>query len=473
MPKIRVHERALAHLSRGLYRSPASAIRELVSNAWDANATKVSIDTNYPNFFQLAIEDNGDGFTRDDFENLMKGGIGNSEKRIGDKKLKYGRPTIGRLGIGMLGIAQICGSFIVTSSPAVGKPFRARVQLYDLAKAKMDEKDSSLIQDATTKLNNESIPSKIVEVGTYEFEDVDANRMSRGTRIIADDVTPTFTQAFQESLTLKAFKPVPLEWRPAVTRVLSKIHSLQLLGDYWRLLWELAAACPIPYIAPDALPRSVIKDINAALEAYKFSVFVDGRQLFKPVYLKANPGGYTTKIIDRETKKVYGRPLTFSGYIVIQEGKQIMPDELRGIMVRIKNIGIGYYDPSMLDYRNNEGPRSRWVTGEIFVEEGLEDALNIDRDSFNRFHPEFRALQSHVHEVLQKEVFPDVYRNIEVRSVQRRQEKSGKREKVLREVVRSGEERSVKFSRKASTDEDVKKMSIHLQSGIATTWKSL
>jgi hypothetical protein len=33
MPKIIVHEKALAHLSRGLYRSPASALRELVSNA--------------------------------------------------------------------------------------------------------------------------------------------------------------------------------------------------------------------------------------------------------------------------------------------------------------------------------------------------------------------------------------------------------------------------------------------------------
>ena len=62
MPKIRVHEKALAHLSRGLYRSPASALRELVSNGWDANATTVRITTNYPNFFQLSVEDNGDGF---------------------------------------------------------------------------------------------------------------------------------------------------------------------------------------------------------------------------------------------------------------------------------------------------------------------------------------------------------------------------------------------------------------------------
>src|ERR1700685_2974721 len=107
MPKIRVHERALAHLSRGLYRSPASALRELVSNAWDANATTVYVETNYPKFHRLSVEDNGDGFGRDDFESLMRGGIGNSDKRVESLSLRYGRPTIGRLGIGMLGIAQI------------------------------------------------------------------------------------------------------------------------------------------------------------------------------------------------------------------------------------------------------------------------------------------------------------------------------------------------------------------------------
>lgn len=79
--KIRVHEKALAHLSRGLYRSPASALRELVSNAWDANARTVRITTDYPRFLQVAVEDNGDGFSKDEFERLMSGNIGNSEKR--------------------------------------------------------------------------------------------------------------------------------------------------------------------------------------------------------------------------------------------------------------------------------------------------------------------------------------------------------------------------------------------------------
>jgi hypothetical protein len=452
MPKIRVHERALAHLSRGLYRSPASALRELVSNAWDANATRVEIDTNYPHFFQLSISDNGDGFTREDFESLMSGGIGNSQKRTEDEPLKYGRPTIGRLGIGMLGIAQICGSFVVTSAPKSGKAFKARVNLYDLAKEKMDEKESDLVHDATTNLDGETIPGKIVDVGTYEFEKLDADVPSRGTRILVDDVTPVFTLAFTESLTLDEYKPMPREWRQAVVRVLNKAPSLQVLGDYWRLLWELSAACPIPYLANDALPKGIVKERNIKLESYKFGLFVDGRQLFKPVLLRGNPGGYTTTPIDPEPMKVYGKTLSFGGYIAVQEGLQLKPDELRGILIRIKNVGIGYYDQSMLDYRFNEGPRTRWLTGEIYVDQGLEDALNVDRDSFNRFHPEFRALQSHIHSVLRDEVFPAVYKNIDVRSKERKSKISTKRGGLVKSVVQDHDDRSVRIVRAATTE---------------------
>lgn len=329
------------------------------------------------------------------------------------------------------------------------------MKLYDLAKAKMDEPHSDLVHDAVTDLEGEKIKGKIVEVGLYDFdEEFDGKRYSRGTRIIADDVIPTFIYTFQDSLKGPGFKPVPMEWRPAVTKVLRNSNSLQLLGDYWRLLWELSASCPLPYLADDAIPRGAVKELNAELKSYNFSLIVDGRELFKPVYLKGNEGGYTTKLIPKTTIEVYGNDLTFSGYISVQEGKQLKPDELRGIMVRIKNVGIGYYDPSMLDFRINQGPRSRWVTGELFVDAGLEDALNIDRDSFNKFHPEFRALQMAVHEVLQRDVFPEVYEKIEQRSKARREEKVVHRDVVLKSTLRELEPRPIKITRRSGTAEE-------------------
>ena len=439
MPKIRVHEKALAHLSRGLYRSPASALRELVSNGWDANATTVRITTNYPNFFQLSVEDNGDGFSADEFVRLMSGGIGNSEKRPQQRVLVNNRPVIGRLGIGMLGIAQICGAFTITSKMADGSGFRARVHLYDLLKQKLDRDDPSVVT------------AQEVDVGTYDFEkDFDLSRARRGTSIVADDVHPTFVRAFQQSLEAPKFKQPPQDWRKAL-KIFSSVYTLQELGDYWRLLWELSASCPVPYVSATAVPNKLIADDQRKLESYNFKVIVDGLELRKPVWLRGNPGGYTTRSIPEETLTPYGNTVCFHGYIAVQEGSQLHPDELRGLLVRIKNVAIGYYDPSMLDYRYNEGPRSRWLTGEIFVSEGLEDALNIDRDSFNRFHPQFRAIQEYVHKVLHDQVFPAVYRQIDVRSTARATTRRIARRSHLSKVLSSASSLPVKVKQSGSS----------------------
>ena len=359
----------------------------------------VQVQTNYPNFYQIVVDDNGDGFPKEEFVRLMAGNIGNSQKRPKEVPLINGRPTIGRLGIGMLGIAQICGSFKVSSKPKDGEPFTARIRLYDLLRERVDAEDPELFKERTAIAEVNELPDaqeKVteVDVGEYTFEPYEGLPDGTGTRILADDAHPTFSESFQQSLNAERFQEPSLDWLADI-EIMSHVHSLQQLGDYWKLLWELSASCPIPYLAADALPNGVIKKDQARLKSYEFRVLVDGIELAKPVYLKGNPGGYTTRRIQEQHKRVYARDLAFHGYIVVQEGRQLQPDELRGIMIRIKNVGIGYYDPSLLDYRFNQGPRSRWLTGEIFVDEGLEDALNIDRDSFNRFHPQFRAVQQY------------------------------------------------------------------------------
>ena len=429
MPKISVHEKALAHLSRGLYRSPASALRELVSNAWDANATHVLISTNYPQFVQISVQDNGDGFSRDEFEKLMAGGIGNSEKRRVDRPRIHGRPLIGRLGIGMLGIAQICGRFEVSSKPKHGDPFRADVRLYDLMREKLDSDDPSIVKDDALATG-----VREVDVGEYEFLPVEEDALTRGTRITSDDVHPTFIRSFRDSLKVPKYKEPPLDWVKCLA-IISGVHTLHELGDYWKLLWELSASCPIPYINADAVPHGAVKEIQKRLVAYEFSVGVDGITLAKPVRLRGNPGGYTVEKIPLVFQNVYGRKLEFEGYIAVQEGRQLQPDELRGTMIRIKNVGVGYYDASFMDYPYNEGPRAKWVTGEVYVHSGLEDALNVDRDSFNRFHPEYRALQQYVWDLLRTKVFPKVYKQIDVRSIKREGERSRERISDLHDVV--------------------------------------
>jgi HSP90 family molecular chaperone len=113
---IKLSSKTLVHISSGLYRNTANALKELVSNSFDADAHVVHINTNYPEFDVLTCSDDGDGMELKEFIRLMDGGIGDSMKRVDEtdvapKRTKSGRPVIGRIGIGMLAIAQVCFEF--------------------------------------------------------------------------------------------------------------------------------------------------------------------------------------------------------------------------------------------------------------------------------------------------------------------------------------------------------------------------
>ena len=64
-------QKIIADISSGVYRSPAAAIKELVSNAYDADATRVTISTDPPHLRSFTITDNGSGMTVDDFLDIM------------------------------------------------------------------------------------------------------------------------------------------------------------------------------------------------------------------------------------------------------------------------------------------------------------------------------------------------------------------------------------------------------------------
>ena len=131
LENIRVSSKILGHISAGIYRSPGGALKELISNAFDADATRVVITTNWPSFDVITCRDNGDGMTKEKFKRIMTKEIGDSNKRItndGNNKdlTNQGRPIIGWLGIGMLGIAQICHEFQIISHHRKLKRLSAR-----------------------------------------------------------------------------------------------------------------------------------------------------------------------------------------------------------------------------------------------------------------------------------------------------------------------------------------------------------
>jgi HSP90 family molecular chaperone len=115
---IEVSSRILRHISRGIYRTPAAALKELISNSYDARATEVTINTGYPVFEDITVRDDGDGMTKEAFKKFIKN-IGLTDKVAGDRIAmpngEKDRHFIGHFGIGLLAIGQLAKKAVITS----------------------------------------------------------------------------------------------------------------------------------------------------------------------------------------------------------------------------------------------------------------------------------------------------------------------------------------------------------------------
>jgi len=119
---LRTDERVIARVTDGIYRQPGSAIRELISNAYDADATRVVINTDAPRFERISVEDNGHGMGPEALAHLLLH-IGGSAKRseagpgLGvtaphDPMCSpNGRRLIGKIGIGLFSVSQLTHTF--------------------------------------------------------------------------------------------------------------------------------------------------------------------------------------------------------------------------------------------------------------------------------------------------------------------------------------------------------------------------
>ena len=105
----------LRHLGLGLYSNVPAVLSEVVANAWDADATKVEVDIN-PEIGTITISDDGHGMTVDD-ANERYLTVGYERRRTGDRATtpKFGRPVMGRKGIGKLSLFSIAKTVEVHS----------------------------------------------------------------------------------------------------------------------------------------------------------------------------------------------------------------------------------------------------------------------------------------------------------------------------------------------------------------------
>lgn len=388
--RIEVSAKIIADISAGIYRTPANALKELVSNAFDADATTVILTTDYPKFTVFTCSDNGKGMKAEDFQRIMKR-IGGTDKRAdGKDRTEKGRPIIGKIGIGILAVAQICRKFTVISS-VKGCPYRFEA-----------------IVDLKPFFDIEVFKKKLIEIGKYMmYEEIPEEREAQYTRIILEEIDEGFRKRLLESEN-KEIAIEDFRWKRGDPETFEefvewvKDKRIRQLSEYNRMIWELALMCPVKYLDNGPIKGyNVVPAIKNRLTKYDFTVIVDGIELRKPLLfptddeIEEEPDDFRVYSDIAFDAQVGEKRLKFSGYIYHQR-KSIWPPELRGVLPRIQNVAIGSYDKTLFNYPRSEGPIMEEFSGEIYIDEGLEDALNIDRNSFRESDVAYIKLQEYL-----------------------------------------------------------------------------
>jgi len=516
----------IIHIGAGIYHSVAGALKELVTNAYDADATEVIISTGYPHFETIKVVDNGSGMTATRFRQAMAT-IGSSLKAVIDPERltpKYQRPIIGKLGIGLMSLSQVCSEAEIESQvEGSDTKFVAKLDFSELLnreekqteKLKVDvlkeryggmKEMRRLLKDPTTPIETkeeiESIIELLKEAGKKNsinheseleqlgycmlFPNIPAIPGRHGTTITLTKVQSGVRELLGDvgrlpSALPRRFQKKNYSWAdysdelnksdwPALCEDLRSEGSeitYALLPKYYQFLYDLSLMTPIAYLpnGPITNATQVLSSKKKELCNFNFSLLVDNKSLLKPVLL---PSGVLAKqqddleeLFDYHIESINfdevvdGQQLKYTGYIFWQR-KQVLPSSIRGLQIHIRNVGIGLYDATFLNFSSvNLSVRAGQMSGEIYVQAGLERALSVNRNSFKETDEHYLALQQHIWKTLGSSTRGEGLLGKSIDSYWRRKERVDDNDqlghiKYLRALVKSlsGDKFTVSFSDK-------------------------
>ena len=513
-------DRVIARVTDGIYRHPASALRELIANAWDADANTVTIFTDAPRFSRIVVRDDGRGMSNVVFARLLKNIGGSAKRQAAGQKIgvssKYdveqspgGRPLIGKIGIGLFSISQLARRFrIITKEQGShyritaeiqvraysedpnddehregsdsfvnGEVFITREQTDDLAAHGTDIFLEDLKPRVRDLLRSHDRWKAVIERererdrAVVERRNADADMLGTTSLNVS---RPRFHSGWIENAhvneaaaTVLAVQPA-LPWDAAtppgerMARLMDAVAGekarterpdlAHTLDTYLQTIWTLALSAPVPYI--DTHPFDItgggtvrvfwLSDVaggqateltlnegetvraavrrqvegapdlrdGVAARAGDFRVFVDDIELRRPVRFDfSRPerrgleqallfvGCYSPNL-ERVARERRGGRLSLEGYM-FWNGR-VIPKENNGVLVRIRGASGANFDPTFFQYQVSEQTRLRQITSELFIQRGLDAALNIDRESFNFSHPHVQLVASWVHRSLRQ-----------------------------------------------------------------------
>jgi hypothetical protein len=425
---IQISGKVIQQISTGIYRSPGNVVKELVSNSFDADAPEVIVRTGSPSFEKFSLLDKGMGMSPQEFIVRMAS-IGSSGKATKDKT-PGGRPVIGKVGIGLLSGAHVSRKFTVISGKrGQEQGFEAKV---DMARFFEPEAESKPIEEMT---------KGSLMIRTYKKPEEE-----HFTLIDFAETSETWKEQLGQGWADSYFAQGQVTFREFVTQMQDDGIREGRMAGYDQLLWELGLLCPVKYLEEGpviGIKDKIVSQLKERMDSFKFELTVDGIEIRKPFLFPAKgddlkPGSdygvYPISISDSTNRGL----VKAIGYIYHQ-AVRINPPELRGIQPRIRNVGIGMPSYNMFRLLTEAPVISYQVFGELYVDEGLDDALNIDRSSFFEADPAFRILVKRIEDELRSgDIIGDIRERQNNRSQARKKDTTDYIEQLLSEIAEAG-----------------------------------
>ena len=384
--EIVVASRIVDYLSSGLYDSPAAGLKELINNSYDADATNVDVFIK-PDADRIVVADDGHGMNKEDFQRHFER-ISESFKRESSGFTESGRPKIGKIGIGFIAANEICDVMEIFST-----------------------------KDGSRELLHVSINFEVMRQEPSERRKGDGVEFAKADyegEVLGADAESHYTQIFLKEIrgnSRKLLAGAKARGHVAGKRSLYGLSAAsiqQLLrdphlkswaefDDYSQTILQVGLNVPVSYyenwLPPDRINE--VGDFYEATKSLNFKLCIDGTQIFKPIVFAPEVGN---ALISRF--EFSGENVVAKGYFYGQN-KTIQPEELQGLLIRIRNAAIGGYDHSFLNFSPREGSLiQRWISVEIWASDDLEGAMIINRRELRSDHDAYEELQNAIHEHL-------------------------------------------------------------------------
>jgi Histidine kinase-, DNA gyrase B-, and HSP90-like ATPase len=429
----------------GVYKPFVKAFKELISNAFDADAERVRVLFN-DGFSSVTVTDDGQGMTPFEFRNDFAR-IGGGSRRWAGDKTRRGRLRIGSKGIGFLALARYCDRLKVESGadrafesqieipetpasfdvlPFLGIPIAPDMLSERLScevrrggkrgarleegreyqwtrkgsrlsiskdvgpltvKVRFDCKGLSfrahLDFDKLLRLADNADLEKLDDFASIDLFNTDEPKA--GTIITADGLKPFVRHELRS------------DRRKGFVRNISSRSGLE------QFHWFLSRCTPLAYATPaenanPAVAKLLAPQTQETLSQLEVTHGTTSKSLNRPVYPLETGSPVVPSDMLVEVKINEGG-LKASGFLAGYEGI-IFPAEYRGISIRVRGVSIG--DPGFLGAESLLTGAAKaalsQVTGEIVVLSGLDavDTLNPGRESFYEESEHYKILRRHL-----------------------------------------------------------------------------